>query len=114
MMHEMALSESIIQAIEAGAGEHGYAKVSLVRIEMGPLAGVEKEALRFCFDAVSRGTIAEGAQFDILETEARAWCLPCGKSVVIQHRLDSCRDCGSSQLQVQSGDELRIKEQEVN
>ncbi|WP_374384228.1 hydrogenase maturation nickel metallochaperone HypA [Dongia sp.] len=110
----MALSESIVQAIEAGAGQHGYEKVSLVRIEVGPLAGVEKEALRFCFDAVARGTIADGARFEILETEARAWCLPCGKSVVIQHRLDSCPECGSAQLQVQSGDEMRIKELEVN
>ncbi len=113
-MHEMALSESIIQAIEAGAGQHGYGKVSLVRIEVGPLAGVECEALRFCFDAVSRGTIAEGATFDILETEATAWCLPCGKSVPVKQRFDPCPDCGSHQLQLQTGEELRIKELEVN
>lgn len=113
-MHEMALSESIIEAIEAAAGQHGYRKVSIVRIEVGPLAGVEKEALRFCFDAVARGTIADGARFEILDTEARAWCLACGKSVVISQRLDCCPECGSYQLQVQSGDELRIKDLEVN
>lgn len=113
-MHEMALSESIIQSIEAGASQHGYVKVSLVRIEVGPLAGVECEALRFCFDAAARGTIAEGAIFDILETGATAWCLLCGKSVTIKQRFDPCPDCGSHQLQLQSGEELRIKELEVN
>jgi len=113
-MHEMAISESIIQAIEASAGEHGYRKVSLVRIEVGPLAAVETEALRFCFDAAARGTMAEGAAFEILETEASAWCLPCGKAVAIRQRFDPCPECGSHQLQVQSGDELRIKELEVN
>lgn len=112
-MHEMALTESIVQAIEAGAAEHGYARVSVVRIEVGPLAGVESEALRFCFDAVSRGTLAEGARFDILETEATAYCLQCEDIVTIQQRFDACPTCGSHQLQVQSGDELRIKDLEV-
>lgn len=113
-MHEMALTENIIQAIEDNAAQEGYSAVKGVWIEVGPLAGVETEALRFCFDVVARGTIAEGARFEIIATEGTAWCIPCGKSIRIVQRYDACPDCGSHQLQITGGEELRIKELEVN
>lgn len=112
-MHEMALTESIVQAIEANAAIHGYARILAVRIVVGPLAGVECEALRFCFEAVSHGTIAEGARLDIQETTATAYCLHCENTVTIRQYFDACPGCGSHRLQVQSGDELQIKELEV-
>lgn len=113
-MHEMALTESIVQAIEESAGRHGYSAVTGVWVEVGALSGVEAEALRFCFDAVARGTIAEGARFEIVATEGAAWCLRCSKTVTIAQRFDACPDCGSHQLQITGGEELRIKELEVN
>jgi hydrogenase nickel incorporation protein HypA/HybF len=113
-MHEMALTESIVQAIEEGAGRHGYSHVTGVWIEVGALAGVEVEALRFCFDAVSRGTIAAEARFEIVVTEGRAWCLPCGKAVPIAQKFDACPVCGGHQLQITAGEALRIKELEVH
>jgi hydrogenase nickel incorporation protein HypA/HybF len=113
-MHEMALTESIVQAIEDGAAQHGYAAVKGVWLEIGALAGVEVEALRFCFDAVSRGTIAEGARVEIVDVPGTAWCLPCGKTIAIAQKFDACPDCGSHQLQITGGEEMRIKELEVN
>lgn len=113
-MHEMALTESIVQAIEEGAGQHGYSQVTGIWVEVGALAGVEIEALRFCFDAVSRGTIVADARLEIVVIGGEAWCLPCGKAVPIAQKFDACPDCGSHQLQITAGEELRIKELEVH
>lgn len=112
-MHEMAISESIVDILEAEAGRQNYARIKRVWLEIGPLSGVETDALRFTFDVVTRGTLAENAVLEIIATEARAWCLPCEKSVSITQRFDACPQCGGYQLQMTSGDEMRIKELEV-
>jgi hydrogenase nickel incorporation protein HypA/HybF len=113
-MHEMAICESIVQCLEEQAAQHNYARVKTVWLEIGPLAGVELEALHFSFDAVTRGTLAERAALKIIETKAQAWCMPCAKTVEVAQRFDPCPDCGSYQLQLTCGGELRIKELEVD
>jgi hydrogenase nickel incorporation protein HypA/HybF len=113
-MHEMSLCQSVVQILEEQAMAQSYSRVKTVRLEIGPLAAVEPESMRFCFDAATRGTIAENATLDIIETTASAWCFSCGDTVSIEARYSACPKCGSAQLQVTGGDELRIKELEVD
>lgn len=113
-MHEMALCESIVQVLEQQAAVQNYSVVKTVRLEIGPLAGVELDALRFGFDVVTRGTLAEQAELEIIETKGEAWCMQCADTVPVTQRFDACPRCGSYQLQVTSGEEMRIKELEVD
>lgn len=113
-MHEMSLCASVVQIIEEQAREQGFGRVKRVWLEIGPLAGVELEAMRFGFDVVTRGTVAEDATLEILETEAEAWCMACSKRVPVTQRFDACPECGGFQLEVTRGAELRIKELEVD
>ncbi len=112
-MHEMALSESVLQSIESNARAEGFARVLAVHLEIGELAGVDAEAMRFSFDAVTRGTLAEHARLDISAAPGEAWCLPCGHTVRIAKRFDPCPDCGSHQLQVTGGEDMLLKSLEV-
>lgn len=112
-MHEMAICESIVQVLQQQAAAQNYGRVKTVWLEIGPLAGVELEALRFSFDAVTRGTLADRAKLEIIETIGEAWCMQCAESVQVAQRYDACPDCGSHQLQLTGGEELRIKELEV-
>ena len=112
-MHEMSIAEGVIQVLEDQAREQQFSRVKTLWLEIGPLAMIEVEALRFCFDAVSRQTLAEGAKLEIIETPGLAWCMSCSQTVPVTQRYDACPLCGSYQLQVTSGDELRIKELEV-
>ncbi|HOP15828.1 MAG: hydrogenase maturation nickel metallochaperone HypA [Chromatiaceae bacterium] len=112
-MHEMSLCESIMQIIEDEAQRQGFKRVIRVRLEIGRLSGVEIEAMRFGFDAVTRDTLADGAELEIIQLPGTAWCLPCGCEVEVQQRFDACPQCGSYQLQVVSGDQMQIKDLEV-
>ncbi|MDO9105067.1 MAG: hydrogenase maturation nickel metallochaperone HypA [Methylovulum sp.] len=112
-MHEMSLCESILQVLEQQAEVQRYRKVKTVWLEIGALAGVEIEALRFSFDMVVLGSLAEHARLEIIEIPGQAWCLPCGCNVDVQQLYDVCPHCGSHQLQVNKGDHMRIKELEV-
>lgn len=112
-MHEMSLCESVLQIIEQQAQAQHYQKVKAVWLEIGALSGVEAEAMRFCFEVVMQGSLAEQARLEILEVPGLAWCLPCGQNVAVQQLYDQCPQCGSHQLQVVDGDQMRIKELEV-
>ncbi len=112
-MHEMSLCEGVLQVLENHAASQEFDKVEAVWLEVGGLAGVEVEALRFCFDAVMQGSLADGAALTIIEIPGQAWCMHCAKTVLVSRRFDACPDCGSYQLQVTGGEELKVKELEV-
>ena len=112
-MHEMSLCEGVLRVLEEQAAVQRFNKVKAVYLEVGALAGVEVEALRFGFDVVMKTSIAEDARLEIIDVPGQAWCLPCMQQVNINQRFDACPLCGGHQLQVQGGEELRIKELEV-
>jgi len=112
-MHEMSLCEGVLRILEDNAQSQGFERVKTVWLEIGGLAGVELEAMRFCFDAVMHDSLAQGARLEIIETPGQAWCMQCAKNVEVKQRFDQCPDCGSYQLQVTGGDEMKIKELEV-
>lgn len=113
-MHEMSLAESVLQAIESAALKDQFQKVATVWLEIGQLSGVEPEAMRFCFDAVTRDSVAAGARLEIIATPGQGWCMACAKTVPMTEVFGECPECGGFQLQVTSGTEMRIKELEVN
>ncbi len=112
-MHEMSLTEGILQLIEDAAREQAFSKVSAVWLEIGQLAGVEVEALRFCFDAVTRGSMAEGARLEIISVSGIGWCMDCSESVHLKEVYGECPRCGHHRVQVTGGNEMRVKELEV-
>jgi len=112
-MHEMALCESVLQVLESEARKQGFERIRTVWLEIGELANVEISAMAFSFDVVSRNSLADGSALEIIRVPGTAWCMQCGKTVSIQQRFDACPECGSYQLQVTAGEEMRIKELEV-
>ena len=113
-MHEMALCEGIIQIVEDEARRRSFSSVKAVCIEIGALSHVAPEAMKFCFDAVAARSIAAGAILEIVELPGRAWCMACSQQVEIKQRYEPCPSCGSYQLQVTAGEEMRVKELEVD
>jgi hydrogenase nickel incorporation protein HypA/HybF len=109
-MHEVALAEGVLRIVERAARASAAARVRTVRIELGALAHVEPESLAFCFDAVTRGSVAEGATLEITRTAGVAWCMPCGGRIALARLGDACPRCGSHQLQVLEGEEMRVRE----
>jgi hydrogenase nickel incorporation protein HypA/HybF len=109
-MHELSLAEGMLELVAGAAHADGAQKVRTVWLELGALSHVEVHALRSCFDVVTRGSIAEGAALEIVTTPGRAWCMPCGRQVSLARLGDACPACGSHQLQVVGGEEMRVLE----
>jgi hydrogenase nickel incorporation protein HypA/HybF len=124
-VHELAIVEGLLQRVhevlgpDQGGGDgdgRGGARVAVVRLEVGRLACVVPEALRFCFDVCCRGTLLEGATLEIAEIPGRARCSGCGAERNIESYVDvgvGICDCGGTDLRVCAGEELRVKNLEL-
>ena len=112
-MHEMSLMESVLEIVEDEARRAGASSVRTVRLVIGELSHVEPEAMAFCFEAVTRDTVADGAKLEIERTPGRGWCLDCAEEVGLSERFGACPKCGGHKVQMTGGDELRVAELEV-
>ncbi|MCO6428886.1 hydrogenase maturation nickel metallochaperone HypA [Nitrosomonas communis] len=112
-MHEMSLAENVLQIIEEAAHHQSFTCVKMVWLEIGQLACVEQESLHFCFEVVTRDSIAQRARLEIIDIPAVGWCKICTHEVPMITLHDACPQCGSYGLKVLRGDTLRVKELEV-
>ncbi len=108
-MHELGIAQEIVEL--ACARAHG-ARVKRIVLQIGKLSAVLPEAVRFCFDLCTEGTIAEGAVLEILEPAGVARCRMCGAEVMLYRPFGQC-GCGSSDLEWLSGEELKIQAMEI-
>jgi len=56
--------------------------------------------------------VLEGAQLEIIEIPGRATCRDCGAEVALDTLMTACA-CGSRNLERRTGEELNIKEMEL-
>jgi hydrogenase nickel incorporation protein HypA/HybF len=112
-MHELSLCESVLRIIREQARQRNFHRVKTVRVSLGVLSCCSPEAIDFCFKAVTWGTLAEGARLELVRLPGYAWCMNCGETVAIRERYDPCPQCGSFEMQITGGDEMRISELEV-
>lgn len=108
-MHELSLAHSVVEAITDRLGEQPVVRV---RLEIGKLSGVVVDSIRFCFEVVTQGTTLQGATLQIEEPDGQARCRHCGNEFAVTDLLAAC-DCGSLDIAIQAGDQLRIQEVEV-
>ncbi|MHB1428512.1 MAG: hydrogenase maturation nickel metallochaperone HypA [Rhodocyclaceae bacterium] len=112
-MHEMSLVEGVRELIEDAAAREGFSRVNSVRVEIGQLSGVEREAFEFCFDLAMRDGIAAGAQLEVLATPGRGRCPACGRETALAVVYDPCEHCGTVPVAVIGGTEMRVIDLEV-
>ena len=112
-MHEMSLCESILDILETEARNQSFNRVTKVLLEIGELAAVEIEAMHFCYDMVVKDTVADKSELVIREIPAIAKCRQCHEQMTVKTRYEACVACGSYELDVIMGDQMKIKELEV-
>lgn len=107
-MHELSLAGGILRIVEQAAERERFARVTRLTLEVGKLAGVEVEALRFALGAIAPGTPLDDAAVEIVEPEGQARCFDCGGLTAIKERGDPCRHCGGWRLDPVGGAGFRV------
>jgi hydrogenase nickel incorporation protein HypA/HybF len=108
-MHELGLTQEIIEIVKEAARER---KVKRVVLEIGKLSCVLPDAVQFCFDLCAEGTVAEGAELEIIQPSGVGRCRRCKETFPLDSALAYCV-CGSLDIEWISGEELRVKSVEL-
>lgn len=112
-MHELGITQSIVDIAEKTAREQNAEKVLSVTVVIGELSGVIPDAVEFCFEVCIQETLLEGSRLIINYIPGLGRCDDCGAEVKIDNMTFNCADCGSYALQRTQGEELNIKELEI-
>lgn len=108
-MHELAMTQSVVELVEAEARRHGADRVNKIKLKIGEFTGVVKEALEFSFDVIKAGTLLEAAELEIEVVPLRKRCEPCDRVFGSNGDFDFfCPDCNRP-AEIVSGRELQIE-----
>ena len=112
-MHELGIAEAVLDAIRTDAARHADVRVRKARVRIGELAGVDADALRFCFGAIIRETEFELLALEIEHCPRRQHCSDCRREFVVKDYDLRCPQCGSERGECIGGDELELAYLEV-
>jgi hydrogenase nickel incorporation protein HypA/HybF len=112
-MHELGIAQSLLEIVEQEARPYAGARVIRIQLRIGKLSTVVPDALRFAFDAITRGGMAEGAALEIEEVPLAIRCHACEQAFVVEDPFMLCPQCGAADVEMISGRELEIKSMEI-
>lgn len=105
-MHELGMCASIVEAVEARAGDR---RVTEVRVRIGTLHRVSPDAFQQSFELASVGTVAEGARAEMVFLPVITRCLSCGAENSGEEVVMFCTVCGDNKIETLGGDELMLE-----
>ena len=108
-MHELSIALDLIDAASAEIARLGPVHVIAVRLRVGPLAGVVKEALLFSFEVAATGTPLDGVRLKIDDVPVSVWCDTCdAERELLDLTRRRCPTCHSPTPQLVRGNELEL------
>jgi hydrogenase nickel incorporation protein HypA/HybF len=115
-MHELQVTQSILQTVLRRASEAGARRVHRIWLQVGELNDYQQEWIQRYFDLIARASIAEGAQIAVERVPASFRCRDCGWEFEAELRLIDrlrCPACSSANASMQHGKEFLIRDMEV-
>lgn len=112
-MHEMSIANSVLEAVRAEGRRLANAHVYKVGVRIGALAGVDPDALSFCFEALVSGSDLDPLALEIEYCPRTHRCRGCGGSFAAPAGDAACPDCGGFDSECTGGDELELAYLEV-
>lgn len=112
-MHELAVAQALVEQVDNVIRQHKAASASLIRVRIGPLAGVVPELLASAFPLAAAGHAMEHATLDLVAAPITVRCQTCGAETEAAMNRLICGACGDWHTQVISGDELLLESVEL-
>jgi hydrogenase nickel incorporation protein HypA/HybF len=106
-MHEHSLVRNLLKQAERIRRQHDADRIIEVRVEVGPLSGVEPLLLASAFELLTAEANLAGARLLIDEVALSARCESCQCEFEVNDFVFRCHRCGGN-VTVTRGDELQL------
>jgi hydrogenase nickel incorporation protein HypA/HybF len=114
-MHELNICVNLIRILEDKVHNTlpPIARIKTVWLEIGQLAGIDLDAIRFSFPIAAAHSLAKDATLEIKTQAGSAHCHSCDKNVTIASLLTPCAICGQYNYTITQGKALRVIKMET-
>jgi len=112
-MHELSIAQGLMADVLAEMKTHRIDAICKIGLSVGRLSGVVPDALRFCFEAITKETTLAGAELDIDWMNPSGLCSDCGHEFAVESLICICPICASSSLTIEGGRDLTMTWLEV-
>jgi len=112
-VHELSVTQNILEIALRHAEQAGASRITRLNLVIGDFSSIVDDSVRFYWDIISRGTIAEGAELCFERVPATLRCLSCQMTFSPNGQEFACPDCGSYQVMVIDGDQFYLDSIEV-
>ncbi|MGH9679769.1 MAG: hydrogenase maturation nickel metallochaperone HypA [Candidatus Acidiferrales bacterium] len=109
----MGIANSVLESVRTEARRFPGRHIAKVGVRIGELAGVDPDAMRFCFEALVQGTELEPLALDVDYRPRRHECLGCGEFFSPGLEDPACPRCRGIDSRFLEGDELELAYLEV-
>ncbi len=109
----MGIANSVLEAVRTEIGLHPGTYPCKVVVRIGEMAAIDKDALRFCFEAIIQDTDLKSLELGIEVCPRRHRCQLCGREFIVRDYDSRCPQCASLKTTCISGDELELAYLEV-
>lgn len=112
-MHELSIAVSLVELAQEEA-ERLRARVCVVHLKLGAMAGVVKDALLFSYEVACQDTPLEGSELRVQDMPIVVFCPRCEmKRVLDSGRALCCSECGTPTPDLVGGRELELVALEI-
>ena len=113
-MHEFSLAQGLHVQLLQLAEEHGAGAISVVRVEIGSLAGIVVDSFSFGFEVLARqNKRTENAVLEISVVDPVYRCRVCNTTFQNNLPPSTCSACGRNDLIREGGDDLILTQVEM-
>jgi hydrogenase nickel incorporation protein HypA/HybF len=108
-MHELPVAESILEIALRHGHQNGAVRITHLHLVIGQLSSMIDDSIRFYWDMIAGGTIAEGARLSFRRIPVEMQCQSCQKIYPPTPEELACPQCGSTRAKVLKGDEFYLE-----
>jgi len=115
-VHELSIAHSLIDVAQEAIGENQHnMQVMALRVRIGALSGVVKDALIFAWDIATEGTVLQGTQLKIEDVPIAIFCPVCQEErTLTDSHIFRCPICNTKSGDIRHGRELELVALEVS
>lgn len=113
-MHELSITKEILDLAIAKAREANSGRVVQINLVIGDASSVIDDSVQFCFDFVSRETIAQGARLNFHRVPVQMKCRNCGNLFCPEKKTWECPQCREWDAEIVKGIEFYMDSIEVD
>jgi hydrogenase nickel incorporation protein HypA/HybF len=112
-MHELSVTEGILDIALENAKKAGAARVTSINLVIGRLSSIVDDSVQFYWDTISEATICEGAKLVFNRIPAALQCKDCQTEYDIDLELRPCPNCKSYNVAIIKGEEFYVDSIEI-